>query len=67
MALDMLSICRDPMMAKSKATLSWLMKISKKRKTNILKHFVEAVAVTTVQMSSGLVVTSASDGTMGNA
>lgn len=54
-------------MAKSKVTQSWLRRFSKKRKTNIARHCVEPVVEITMQMSSGLGVTSVNDGTMGNA
>lgn len=53
-------------MVRPKLTQSWLRKVLKKKKTNTVKHCVEAVVETTMQMNSGLGVTFASDGTMGN-
>lgn len=54
-------------MGRLKAIQSWLMKVTKKMKMNIVKHYVEPVVETTMLMNSGLGVTSVSDGTMGSA
>lgn len=54
-------------MVKSKVTQSPLKKVTKKRKTNTVKHSVEAAVEITMQMNSGLAATSVSDGTMENA
>lgn len=54
-------------MARLRATQSWQMKVMKRMKMSTVKRYVAAVVEITTQMSSGLVVTSVSGGTMGNA
>ncbi|KAL0338185.1 UNVERIFIED_CONTAM: PHD finger protein ALFIN-LIKE 2 [Sesamum angustifolium] len=64
---DLVAAQRDQAMVWSKTTQSWQMKVTKKMKTNIVKLYVGAVVEITMQTSSGLVVTSARGGSMGNA
>lgn len=54
-------------MVKLKAIQNWQMRVTRKMKMSTVKRYVVAVEEITVQMSSGLAVTSVKGGTMGSA